>query len=293
VVYRRAALLYAVALALTGCGGGNDDAAERAATSAPVAGSPAFREVTAGVAGGTLSGHCRGTQKGGPAVVLEVGMAADANQNRLAVLEEDLAQRTVVCAYDRAGVGASDSPPKTPRPLSDVVADLEAFIAAAKLEPPHFLVGFSAGGVFVFRYAQAHPDTVAGFVSMNPVPPAETFLPMARKVESKDEFESELAFFHRGENEEEIIFTETERMLTDPLPPTMPYAVMFDEDCGGDTEFCQRILPPLTRATKMLVSVGASGRFVRAKGAGHNIFETDSELVLKTIDDVLKDAADG
>ena len=25
--------------------------------------------------------------------------------------------------------------------------------------------------------------------------------------------------------------------------PTMPYAVMFDEDCGGATEFYGRILP--------------------------------------------------
>jgi hypothetical protein len=50
----------------------------------------------------------------------------------------------------------------------------------------------------VFRYAQAHPDTVAGFVSMNPVPPAKTFLPMARKVETKDEYASELAFYRRG-----------------------------------------------------------------------------------------------
>jgi hypothetical protein len=173
--------------------------------------------------------------------------------------------------------------------LSEVVSDLDAFIAAAKLEPPHVLVGQSAGGTIVFRYAQTHPDIVGGFVSMNPVPPAKTFLAMARKVETKDEFESELAF-DRGENDEGIIFTETERMLTDPLRPTMPYAVMFDENCGGDTEFCDRILPALTRATKMLASVGAGGRFVRARGAGHEIYGTRPELVYKTIDDVLKDA---
>lgn len=284
------ALSFIVAFAMASCGGDGDEAAERATTTSPSVDSASVREVTARVSGRTLSGHCRGARKDAPAVVLEGGSAAD--QNQLAALEQDLAQRTVVCAYDRAGLGESDPPPKTPRPLAAVVADLDAFIAAAKLKTPLMLVGHSAGGVFAFRYAQAHPDTVAGFVSMNPVPPAKTFLPMARKVETKDEFESELAFY-RGGNEEEILFTATERMLTDPLPPTMPYAVMFDEDCGGDTEFCQRILPPLTRATQMLASVGASGRFVRAKGAGHNIFETDPELVLKTIDDVLKDAPSG
>ena len=283
------ALASLVVVALASCSGEADEPGERAATTSPAADSSSVREVTARVSGRTLSGHCRGAQGDGPAIVLEVGMAADADQNQLAVLEEDLAKQTAVCAYDRAGVGGSDPPAKTPRPLADVVADLDAFIAGANLEPPYFLVGFSAGGAIVFRYAQAHPETVAGFVSMNPVPPAKTFLQLARKVETNEEFEDELAFFHRGENEEEIVFTATEQMLTDPLAPTMPYAVMFDEDCGGDTEFCGRILPPLTRVTKMLASVGASGRFVHAKGAGHNIFETEPEFVLKTIDEVLRE----
>ena len=86
---------------------------------------------------------------------------------------------------------------------------------------------------------------------MNPVPPSKTFTKAAREVETKYEIEDERAF-DRGENDEALIFTASERMLTDSLPPTMPY--------------------------------------VRAKGAGHNVFGTDPELVNKTIDDVLKDA---
>lgn len=49
----------------------------------------------------------------------------------------------------------------------------------------------------------------------------------------------------------------------------------------------------LTRVTKSLASTGERGRFVRATGAGHIIFESEAELVLKTIDDVSKDAAAG
>ncbi len=244
--------------------------------------------MTARVSGRTLSGHCRGAQRDAPAVVLESGIGSD--QGQLWAAEEHLARRTAVCAYDRAGVGKSDQPPKTPRPVTDVVADLDAFITAAKLDQPYFLVGQSAGGTLVFMYAQAHPDTVAGFVSMNPVPPSKTFIKAAREVETKYEIEDEHAF-DRGENHEGLIFTASERMLTDPLPPTMPYAVMFDEDCGGATEFCGRILPVLIPVTKMLARVGERGRYVRAKGAGHDIYGTDPELVNKTIDDVWKDAA--
>ena len=187
-------MLVVVVLALASCGGNGDDDAERAATSASGAESPAVREVTARIGGRTLSGHCRGARRDAPAVVLESGIGND--QGQLWGVEEHLAQRTVVCAYDRAGVGKSDPPPKSPRPVTDVVADLDD-------------------------------------------------------------------------------------------------AVMFDEDCGGATDFCGRILPSLTRVTKSLADVGERGRFVRAKGAGHDIFSTNLELVQKTVDDVLKEVAGG
>ena len=94
------------------------------------------------------------------------------------------------------------------------------------------------GANVVFMYAQAHPEKVAGFVAMNPVPPEETFLPAVKKVETKAEFAQELSF-NRGANDENTSFREP--MLGDRLPASMPYAVMFDEDCGGDSDFCSRI----------------------------------------------------
>jgi len=196
------------------------------------------------------------------------------------------AQTTVVCAYDRAGVGGSADPPKSPRPSADVVSDLDAFLSATKVDPPYLLVSHSAGATFVFRYAQAHPDKVAGFVSMNPVPPYKTWIREARKVETQKEVEDLELRFYRGEAEEPVDFRDTERMLTDPIPAAMPYAVMFDEDCGGDTAFCRRILPSATRMAETLAEVGEGGTFVRAKGAGHDIYLNDAPLVLKTIEEV-------
>jgi len=130
-VLNRVALPFIVAFAAASCGGDANEAAERATTTSPSAVAPSVRDVTAQVSGRTLSGHCRGAEKDAPAVVLDGGMGG--GQSQLAALEEDLAQLTVVCGYDRAGFGESDPPAKTPRPLSDIVADLDAFIAAAKL----------------------------------------------------------------------------------------------------------------------------------------------------------------
>ncbi|MDQ3875400.1 MAG: alpha/beta hydrolase [Actinomycetota bacterium] len=286
---RKAAVYTAVVLALAGCGGDGDPAAEGPTTSTPAADTSRtndLREVTADAGGRTLTGHCRGTQGDEPAVVLESGIANLRDQ--LAIVEERLAERTVVCAYDRAGLGSSDPSPTTPRPLSELVSDLDAFIEGAELETPVVLVGHSAGATIVFMYAQAHPDKVAGFVSMNPVPPSKTFLAAARKVETSGEYQAEIGFYS-GANDESVQFTTSESMLKNPLPPTMPYAVMFDEDCDGDSEFCGRILPVLTRVTRMLARVGDGGRFVRAKDAGHEIYGTRPELVFQAIEEVMAD----
>ena len=80
--------------------------------------------------------------------------------------------------------------------MSDLVADLNGFLTAADLEPPYLLVGQSMGANIVFMYAQAYPDAVAGFVSMNPVPPFTDWIRAARKVETKAELQNyEIALY--------------------------------------------------------------------------------------------------
>jgi pimeloyl-ACP methyl ester carboxylesterase len=86
----------------------------------------------------------------------------------LFLVEDHLARRTQVCSYDRAGKGGSD-PASKPRPVSEVVSDLHAFLAAVNA-PPYFLVGHSFGAHVVFLYAQAHPDQVAGSSPSTPAP---------------------------------------------------------------------------------------------------------------------------
>jgi hypothetical protein len=211
-----------------------------------------------------------------------------AGQNQLSDIERQFAARTLVCAYDRAGVGASDPPARTPRSVRELVGDLDAFAAAARAAPPYLLVGQSMGGNVVFAYAQAHPQKVAGFVAMNPVPPAETWLRAAKKAMTKREFADERSFY-RGErgNDESTSFLDP--VLSNPLPSRMPYTIVYDDDCNGDS-FCRRIVKAETESTKSLAAVGDGGRFLHVKGAGHEIFTGNPELVQKTINDVLNKA---
>ena len=294
-----------VALAVAGCGdsdSGGDGQAQSAMTAAPATpttwkpGTSGSMEVTATVTGRKLVGVCTGRNADAPTVLLEVGMGAP--RGSLQLVEQHLAPRTQVCTYDRAGKGNSD-PASTPRPVSEVITDAHAFLTQAATQgakPPYLLVGQSFGAEVVFGYTQAHPDQVAGFISMNPSPPYKTWLKRARTVQTKAEIEEfELPYF-RGDNEEGIDTRSDESMLTDPLPADMPYAVLFDEECDNlppplqNQKDCTRMVMLLELTAKDLANVGQGGRYVRVKGGGHRLYVAHLDDVMKPVEQVWSEA---
>lgn len=118
---------------------------------------------------------CRGT--GQPTVVLENGLGSGAGGWGFVLPE--LAERTRVCAYDRAGIGRSDSAPR--RPVSGYVEELRALLAAAGERPPWVLVGMSLGGTHVRVFTARHPDEVAGLVFVDAYMP-DVRLPSASRL---------------------------------------------------------------------------------------------------------------
>jgi pimeloyl-ACP methyl ester carboxylesterase len=77
----------------------------------------------------------------------------------------DVAKFTRVIAYDRAGLGRSDPPPRdAPRTSANAVADLHAMLEAAHIEPPYVICGHSYGGFHARLYTTRYPEEVAGLV---------------------------------------------------------------------------------------------------------------------------------
>jgi pimeloyl-ACP methyl ester carboxylesterase len=120
------------------------------------------------IGGRRINLHCTGA--GGPTVILMAGIFS------WSVVwyktQPVTAQKTRVCAFDRAGYGFSDPGPR-PQILSDVVDDLHAALKAGSISGPYVLVGHSLGGIEARLFAQRWPKEVAGMVLVDTSPAGE------------------------------------------------------------------------------------------------------------------------
>lgn len=120
------------------------------------------------VPGGAL--HCFEQGLGGPAVVLEAGISASSVSWR--PLQQELARRLRVLAYDRAGYGWSRRI-GTPRTVERLCDELAAMLAASGARGSYVLAGHSFGGLLLRHFASRAPEKVAGLVLVDPLEPLE------------------------------------------------------------------------------------------------------------------------
>ena len=81
-----------------------------------------------------------------------------------------VADKTRVCAYDRAGQGWSEDSPN-PSDATTAATDLHELLAVAGESGPFVLVGHSSGGVHALTYTHLYPSQVAGLVLLDSASP--------------------------------------------------------------------------------------------------------------------------
>lgn len=111
-----------------------------------------------------LNIYCTGA--GRPTVLLEAG--ASSSTVVWGLVQPQLAKRTRVCSYDRAGMGFSDASTR-PSDASNIVDDLHALLDRAGVRGPYILAAHSAGALYARLYAARYPDEVKGLVLVEPV----------------------------------------------------------------------------------------------------------------------------
>ena len=107
---------------------------------------------------------CKGPVGDGPTVVVDAGLGGGVLSWTLVTAElSDMR----VCAFDRAGMGWSDTGPKSPT-AADRNEELHLLLQKAGIQPPYVMVGHSLGGAYAFAYLKRYPDEVAGLVLVDP-----------------------------------------------------------------------------------------------------------------------------
>lgn len=108
--------------------------------------------------------------QGSPTVLLDSGLGDSSLTWRK--VQAALAQRTRVCAFDRAGYGFSDEATR-PSTAQAAVDDMVALIDRASLGPQVVLVAHSLGGEQALLFALEKPDAIAGMVLVDPAYPGQ------------------------------------------------------------------------------------------------------------------------
>jgi len=105
--------------------------------------------------------HINCIGQGSPTVIFELGVGSASAA--WSDVHKQVSLLTRACAYDRAGLGYSES---TDQPLrsSNVVRRLQELLRAAKIEDDLVLVGWSAGGVYIREFYRRYPERVAAML---------------------------------------------------------------------------------------------------------------------------------
>jgi pimeloyl-ACP methyl ester carboxylesterase len=276
--------------------------------------------------------ECRG--EGSPTVVLVAGLLSSARFWTDDLLHPDaprtmvlpgVAEFTRVCAYDRPGTmtmsnpsldpygplfypSRSDPVPQ-PRTTQDMVDELHALLAAAKIPGPYVLAGHSAGGLVTRLYASEYPDEAVGMVLLDTAH-EDGWL---RFQEALTPEQWEMLEAVTVTNQELLdAYPEAERIWTAPLADNatsgqvrqarqdaplhpMPLVVLAhgipygDAFPGWSSEKMEAIMLDLQQDLATLVP---NAHFGIATESGHNIHQDQPDLVIAAIRDVVNAVRD-
>jgi len=227
-----------------------------------------------------------------PTVLFEAGLG-DSAATWAGVIPPVAAFAKVV-SYDRPNTqaGASDPAP-IPRTAEDVVADLDALLGTEAGSGPYVLVGHSVGGLFARLYASRYPDQVAGLVLVDSSHEEQDLRRQA--MVSAELFAAEQQAVNSNSEGIDLAASFAQMSAAAPLGP-MPMVVL---SAGvADPAFFPEGWP-MEEEAKLhaelqadLAGLVPGGRLVIAEQSGHYIQQSQPDLIVAAIRDVIQAVRD-
>ncbi len=261
---------------------GRRDSQER--TQTPKASTPGTASLT-DVGGRKLESYVYGS--GGPTVVLVSGLGI-LQDNWDSVLPE-LAAKTTVVTYDRAGLGKSELG-GLPTDGERSARDLHALLEKLGVPKPYLLVGHSYGGMVARLFASLYPDDMGGLV-LEETQHENNLVEMRKALEGKDleTFDQVLGERLRTPEkpvtEADFMNVTREQLRRSRALPRIPFLVMFVagrakamKDLFSDAAI-EKLDRLDTALNKELAALIPGGRLVMVEGTGH-LVHVDKPRVL-------------
>jgi pimeloyl-ACP methyl ester carboxylesterase len=260
------------------------------------------------VGGRTLHLVCVGPlDTGEPTVVFEAGLGSPfvAWSDVLSAMQSSHR----VCAYDRAGLGASPPAPETARTSKDIAADLHKLLTTADLDGPYVMVGHSFAAWPLAVYASQYPDDVAAVVLVDPRGPKVSAewrdalpapAPAASEHPAVAANRDELGAFETDPsmNQEHLQMTESAAEANavldaeGPLFGDRPLVVLGAADTHTSWSDLPADLVPVfdkvwLDGQKALAAESTAGSFVSVPDSNHEIQVDQPAVVVDTIEGIL------
>lgn len=227
----------------------------------------------------SVNGHyLRVERKGesGPTVVFDSGLSQILDT--WGSIPDQVAARTGVIVYERAGVGESD-PIDSVRTSREVVEDLHSLLENTGAAKPYILVGHSFGGMNVRLFASRYPDEVAGLLLID-ASHEEQFTRYAELMPT----DQRVRFLRheRGENLERVNMLASGRQLRAARLRPMPAIVLTAGAERGKAAFNERERAHQEFQAELVRLVPGSRQIIADK-SGHFIQQDQPDLVLESI----------
>jgi pimeloyl-ACP methyl ester carboxylesterase len=111
-----------------------------------------------------------GTEREGPTVILESGLALPSIE--WALVQPEIAPFARVVAYDRPGLGWIEDGHQ-PHDARHIAQQLHTALQQAGISAPYVFAGHSVGGLYARAFAAEYPDEVAGMIFVDATTPGQ------------------------------------------------------------------------------------------------------------------------
>lgn len=238
---------------------------------------------------------------GEPTIVFLTGKGRDCKDFKK--VYDKLKKTNQIFAYDRAGIGQSESF-RGDRTVDTMAVELHELLVKENIKPPYILVGHALGTYIMRCYVNMYPKDVSGMVFVDPSHEYEFKHGLeirndSDKVVFRDEFKLYLRLegkykAHKAESKQCFDFDTTgfstnQRIVKDlKLPTDIPMTIMIARKIDADNDYVNKEMEYRIQYFENWKTINPQTKIISSYKIGHFIQKEAPDMVIDEINEVIR-----